>query len=89
MSEKIALPESWKDYIPLVTSLVRWFLAAAGSAGVMWAQTVTADQTTQIVGILMMAASGVWSIVQKFQAAKALRVAAANPAGATAPNLPA
>lgn len=89
MSDQPAMPTAWQAYLPLVTSLVRTLLAVVGSAGFMWAQTVSASQVEMIVGASMVLASAVWSAIQKIQAQRALNVAAANSAGMTPPKLPA
>lgn len=89
MSDLPSIPSAWQAYLPLVTSLVRTLLAAAGGVGFTWAYSVTADQVQMAVSAAMMVAAGVWSFYQKVQATRALRKAAANPPGVTPPKLPA
>jgi ABC-type nickel/cobalt efflux system permease component RcnA len=83
------LPETWQAYVPLATALVRTLLVAAGSAGFMWAQTVSASDIQMGVGMAMIIASGCWSLWQKIQAQRALRQAAAAPMLVPPPKLPA
>lgn len=84
-----SIPSAWQAYLPLVTSLVRTLLAAAGGVGFTWALTVNADQVQMAVSAAMLAAAGIWSCYQKIRALQALRKAAANPPGVTPPKLPA
>jgi hypothetical protein len=83
------IPSAWSVYIPIVTGLVRNLLAAAGAAGFTWALAVNDSQVQMAVSLTMVVASALWSGWQKLQAARAIRVAAARPAGAAAPKLPA
>jgi len=83
------LPSAWAAYLPLITTLVRTSLAVAGGVGFTWALTVNADQVQMGVSAAMILASAVWSFWQKVQAMRALRTAAASPAGTPAPKLPA
>lgn len=83
------LPSAWSAYLPLVTSLVRTLLAAAGGVGFTWALTVNADQIQMAVSAAMMAAAALWSFWQKIQSMRALRRAAMNPPSAPTPKLPA
>lgn len=89
MSDVPALPSAWAAYLPLVTSLVRTLLAAAGGVGFTWALAVNADQLQMGVSAAMIAASGIWATYQKIQAMRALRRAADQPAGLAPPQLPA
>lgn len=83
------LPDTWAAYLPLVTSLVRTLLAAAGGVGVTWALAVNADQVQMAVSAAMIAAAALWSFWQKIQSMRALRQAAWNPPSAPTPKLPA
>lgn len=83
------IPSAWAVYLPLIAALARTLLAAAGGVGFTWALTVNADQVQMAVSAAMAVAAAVWSLVQKVQATRALRIAAANPPGVTAPKLPA
>ena len=83
------IPSAWQAYLPLVTSLVRTLLAAAGGVGFTWALTVNADQVQMAASAAMLVAAGVWSFYQKVASLRALRKAAANPPGVTPPKLPA
>lgn len=81
------VPASWTPYMPLVGTLVRAALTAVGTWNVAWAQSVTADQMQQIVGVVMVLAALVWSAWQKAQAQKRLDTAAASMPGPP-PKLP-
>lgn len=83
------IPSAWAVYVPIATGVARTLLAAAGSAGFTWAKAVTGDQVQMYVSLAMIVAAGVLSAWQKIKAARALRTAAANPPGMTAPKLPA
>lgn len=83
------LPDTWAVYLPLITSLVRTLLAAAGGVGFTWALTVNADQAQMIVSAVMIAASALWSFWQKIQSMRVLRQAAINPPSVPTPKLPA
>lgn len=89
MSDVPALPSAWSAYLPLVTSLVRALLAAAGGAGFTWALAVNASQVQMAVTAAMMAAAAIWGFWQKIQATRALRKASVQPAGVPPPQLPA
>lgn len=84
-----SLPQSWQDYVPFVTSVVRQLLTLAGGAGFTWALTVNASQVQMGVSAAMVATSVIWSQWQKLRAKQALRRAAAAPAMMPAPKLPA
>lgn len=83
------MSSAWSDYVPLVTTLLRQVLMAAGAAGFTWALTVNASQIQMAVSAALVVASAVWSFIQKIKAKHALRVAAASPATSAAPKLPA
>ncbi len=83
------VPSAWQTYLPVVTSLVRDGLKYAGAGGFVWANTVSGSQTEMIACALMAAAGTIWSQIQKARAKRALAIAAATPASATVPALPA
>lgn len=89
MPEDSQITSGWAPYLPLIASLIRTLLTVAGGAGFTWALTVNADQIQMAVSSAAALAGAVWSIVQKIRAQRALQVAAANPATATPPKLPA
>lgn len=62
------MPSAWAVYGPILAGVIRALLAAAGAAGVMWAQTVTGDQIEMAVGALLIVASAGWSAWQKVRA---------------------
>lgn len=88
MSDLPQIPSAWEDYRPLITKLVRHALGAAGGAGLGWANGVTGSQVEMAVSLIMIAASGLWSLWQGVATKRALRVAAANPAGMPPPRVP-
>lgn len=83
------VPSAWQIYFPAAMSLVRDGLKYAGAAGFTYGLTVTGSQTEMITWALMGLASTIWSQIQKKRAIKALAVAAATPATAIVPKLPA
>ncbi len=89
MSDQPPLPSDWAAYLPLVTTLVRNLLAAAGGMGFTWALTVNASQIQMSVSAAMMVAAALWGAYQKIASLRALSKAAAQPAGIAPPKLPA
>jgi hypothetical protein len=83
-----AVPTAWQVYIPMLTSLARDGLNLAGTAGFTWALGVNGSQVEMAVSAVLIVTGVVWGKIQKWQAQKALNVAAASPAGTTAPALP-
>lgn len=88
MDNPAEIPASWAPWLPIAGSLLRAILAAGGAAGITWAQAVTASQAEQILGALAIALSGLWSVMQKIQANRAIQEAAAQPPRMTPPALP-
>lgn len=83
------IPTDWVPYLPIAMSAVRGALYLAAGAGITHAQTVTASQLEMAVSAAMALAGLAWSVWQKIKATRALRIAAAQPAGITPPKLPA
>lgn len=83
------VPTAWQLYIPMLTSLARDCLTAAGTFGWTWALGVTGSQVEMGVSVILICISVVWGKVQKYRAQQALNVAASRPAGAQPTSLPA
>ncbi len=88
MTDKFEAPAEWAPYLPMVISFARTVLAALGGVGFTWALTVNGDQMQMAVTAAMMVAAAGWSLYQKIRAQRALRQAAAAPAGSPPPQLP-
>lgn len=83
------VPSAWQIYFPAAMSLVRDGMKYAAGFGFTYGLTVTGSQTEMITWALLAAVSTIWSQIQKRRALKALAVAAATPATAVVPALPA
>lgn len=83
-----AVPDDWGVYLPVFMGLLRTVLGVFGGAGFTWAVGVTDSQIQMVVSALMILAAAGWSAYQKISANRALRHAAAAPAGVAKPPLP-
>jgi hypothetical protein len=85
---QLKIPPAWEIYLPHIASLVRLTLSVLGSAGFTRALTVTASEIEMAVSIGMILVAGIWGLIQKSRADRALQQAAASPGGSVAPRLP-
>lgn len=82
------VPSQWQPYIPILVGFARDAVKVAGTAGFTWALTVNDSYIQMGVSVAMILAGSASSAWQKIKAWRALRQAAAQPAGLTAPKLP-
>ncbi len=81
------LPSGWEIFLPQVTSIIRLLMFGLAAVGVT-TSAIGDSQISMLSSVVLGIAATVWAIVKNLRAQRALRQAAASPAGSQTLPLP-
>lgn len=91
MSDKFDTPEipsGWSMFLPQVTTILRGIMWGAAILGLVKPDTLGEPALTALASVVLLIVATVWGIVKNMRTQRALRQAAASPAGSAPPRMP-